>query len=200
MMNFTDIISVDPGQKTLGSLHPEITDTILRNSVLGVKNESTHSYGLLGVFFAAATPGSRRYGLCILLLRMLFATIVIVAGSFILYGEISAPAIPLAPQVYAIALIVIGSMLAVGFLSRIATLTGFAGFAYIAVSAIFMGVFNISALMLCMGSLAFLMLGTGRYSLDFFIRKSIHNRSVNRRRKIAERRLTYQAYRYASLN
>lgn len=199
-MNISDIISVNPTQKTLGSLHPEITGRILRNSGIARDNHTSHSNYLMNLIFASSSPGGWKYGICLFLLRLCFAAIMIVSGSLILSGEINAPTSLLPADVYAISQIVVGGMLALGFLSRLAMLAGFSGCAYIAACKIMAGIFSVSSLMLCMGCLIFFILGTGRISIDFLIRMGLIRNSHRRQRKLVANRLSYKAYRYATLN
>ena len=200
MMNFTDVISVDPGQMTLGSLQPAQTGRVLENSDLSASSRNANSQNFWNVVFASATPRSNRYGLCILLLRFLFSAVMIVAGTFILMGKINASFTLLPTETYAVTLIVFGGMLALGLLSRIAMAGGVVLFGFSMTNTIMAGVFNVSAIMLCLACLVFLMLGTGRFSLDGLIRSSIIRHSINRRKKIAANRMSYKAYRYASYN
>lgn len=197
-MNISNIISVDPAQKTLGYIHSEITGRLLRNSGIARNNEPSHSQYLLNLIFASASPGGWKYGICLLILRLFFAAIMIVSGSFILSGEINAPALPIPAEVYAISQIVIGGMLAFGFFSRFAMLAGFTGYAHIATCKIIAGIFSMSSLMLCMACLIFFILGTGRISIDFLIRTGIIRHIRRRRRRLAILRLSYRAY--ASMN
>lgn len=199
-MNISEIISVDPAQKTLGYLHYEFTGRLLRNSGIARNNEPSHSKYLLNLIFASSSPGGWKYGICLLILRLFFAAIMIVSGSFILSGEINAPTTLIHPEIYAISQIVIGGMLALGFFSRFAMLAGFSGYAYIATCKIISGIFSISSLTLCMACLIFFILGTGRLSLDFLIRTTILRHTRCRRRKLAKRRMSYKAIHYASLN
>lgn len=172
-MNISNIISVDPAQKTLGYIHSELTGRLLRNSGISRNREPSHSQYALNLIFASSSPGGWKYGICLLVLRLFFAAIMIVSGSFILSGEIYPPAFPIPSDIYAISQIIIGGMLAFGFFSRFAMLAGFTGYAYIAGCKILAGVFSISSLMLCMACLIFFILGTGRLSLDFLIRMGI---------------------------
>lgn len=199
-MNVSDIISIDPTQKTLGALHSEFTGRLLRNSGITRHNTTSHSGYLLNLIFASSSPGGWKYGICLMMLRFLFAAIMIVSGSFILSGEINAPTSLIPAHVYAIAQIVTGGMLALGFLSRFAMLTAFAGYSYIAVCKIMAGIFSVSSLMLCMGCLVFFILGTGRLSIDFLIRYSVVRHTHRRHIKMASERLSYRAYRYSSMN
>lgn len=200
MMNFTDVISVDPGQMTLGSLHPAKSGNPLENSAVPAAHQAAGTDDAWNVVFASATPHSNRYGICILMLRFLFAAVMIVAGSFILTGQINSSFTLFPTDIYAVTMIVFGGMLALGFLSRLAMLGGTAIFGFAVFHTIMAGLFNMSFIMLCLGCLVFLMLGNGRFSIDGFIRQSIRRHQIRRRKKIAANRLTYRAYRYANYN
>lgn len=199
-MNITDILSVDPGQNTLGSLHKDIAGTILRNSGIVRDNVHSNSSYSLNLIFASATPGGMRYGLCLLIFRAMFAAILIVSGSFILSGEIvrQVPLIPI--EIFAIGEITIGCLLFLGLLTRFTMLTALVGFGMIAVFNIMNGIFNMSSLMLCMTSFIFLILGSGKLSCDFLIRKAIISRDNKKRRKLISDRMSYRAYKVAGYN
>lgn len=199
-MNITDILSVDPGQNTLGSLHKDIAGTILRNSGIVRDNVHSNSSYSLNLIFASATPGGMRYGLCLLIFRAMFAAILIVSGSFILSGEIvrQVPLIPI--EIFAIGEITVGCLLFLGLLTRFTMLTALVGFGMIAVFNIMNGIFNMSSLMLCMTSFIFLILGSGKLSCDFLIRKAIISRDNKKRRKLISDRMSYHAYKVAGYN
>lgn len=199
-MNITDIISVDPGQNTLGALHKNITGKILRNSGITRNNEPSSTSYFLTLIFASAAPGGMRYGLCMFVFRAMFAAILIVSGSFILSGEIvrTIPIIPI--EIFAISEIVIGALLFLGFLSRFTMLTALVGFGIIATVNVINGVFNMSSLMLCMTSFIFLILGSGKISCDFLIRKAIVRQCSRRRSKMVADRMSYRAYKVAGYN
>lgn len=199
-MNITDILSVDPGQNTLGSLHKDIAGTILRNSGIVRDNVHSNSSYSLNLIFASATPGGMRYGLCLLIFRAMFAAILIVSGSFILSGEIvrQVPLIPI--EIFAIGEITVGCLLFLGLLTRFTMLTALVGFGMIAVFNIMNGIFNMSSLMLCMTSFIFLILGSGKLSCDFLIRKAIISRDNKKRRKLISDRMSYRAYKVAGYN
>lgn len=199
-MNITDILSVDPGQNTLGSLHKDIAGTILRNSGIVRENEHSSSTYLLNLIFASAAPGGMRYGLCLLTFRVMFAAILIVSGSFILTGEIVRSVPFISTEIFAMGEIVVGSLLFLGLFTRFAMLTALSGFGTIAVFNIMSGVFNMSSLMLCMTSFIFLILGSGKLSCDFLIRKAIIKHVARKRRKLIANRMSYRAYRVAGYN
>ncbi len=198
-MNIPNILSVDPGQYTLGTLHKDIAGKILRNAGITRDNEPSHSKYMLNLISVSAAPGRLRYGFCILMFRLMFAAILIMSGSFILSGEINTPTTLLPANVFAITEITIGSMLALGFLSRGAMIASFLCFGAIAITKITAGIFSVSSLMMCMSSFFFLILGSGKLSCDFLIRKAIilHNR--RRRRRLVAQRMSYRAYRVSNL-
>ncbi len=93
-----------------------------------------------------------------------------------------------------------GSLLAIGLLSRIAMLTATCVFGYLSVIAIMAGYFDIQTLMLCFGSLVFLTIGTGKYSCDFLIRKAMVIRAKRKQKELREHRLSYRAYSLHNMN
>ncbi len=171
-MDITNIISVDPAQKPLGAIHTEITERILRNSNISHGDDLISSRQFFNFVFG--TPSrSTLFSSCALLLRTLFAAVLILSGSLILMDEVNAPTTFISPQTFAIGQIIIGGMLFLGFLSRFAMAVGFAGFAFVATKAILAGMLSVSPILLGVICLTFMILGTGRFSCDFLIRKSI---------------------------
>lgn len=196
-MSITKIISIDPTRKTLGSIHSEITERILRNSNISHGDNTLSSRQLVNFIFGIPS-GSTLFNSCIFLVRTLFATVLILSGSLILSNEVNAPTTFIAPQLFAIGQILIGGMLFFGLLSRLAMAAGFTAFAFVAVKSILAGSLVISPIVLGSICLIFMLLGTGRFSCDFLIRKAIILNAVRKRKKIAEHRLSYRAYRYSS--
>lgn len=194
-MNLSDIISVDPAKTTLGALHPEVASRLLRNSRIYRKVAPPAKRTALNFFFASLAPGVNRFGGYMLLFRCLFAALLIVSGSFILYGEIEAPESLMPGHVFAIIEIVAGSMLALGFFNRLASLAVTIMFATVSVTSILHGVFDMQSFLTLFGCLLFLLLGTGKYSCDFLIRKAIIAKAAKRRNRLEQERLTYKAFR-----
>lgn len=195
-MNIADTISVNPVSKTLGALHPEAAARFFNtNTSDAVKKAKSSRQTVSGILFASSTPSVNHFGATILLLRLLFSTILIVSGSLILSGEIFAPTEMINAEYLGLGEIIAGSMLALGFLSRVAMGISTGLFGYIAAMAIMSGVFDMQALLCCMGSLVFLVMGTGKYSCDFLLRKTIILQARRRQKRIREQRLSYRAYR-----
>ena len=190
-----DTISVNPVKKTLGALHPDATVKFLRNRALAARSLN-HRKLFLNFTFACSTPGVKRFSGYMLLFRCMLAALLIVSGSFILYGEIEAPATLLEPHLFALTEIIAGGLLVIGFLTRLATACLTLLFGVMATEAVMAGVFDMTALLLCAGCVAFFIMGAGRFSCDFLIRKAIIKGASRRRRTNKSNRKTYRAYRY----
>lgn len=192
----TDIISVNPGKMTLGALHPEATEKLIRSSAKMLSTPATTKNGFLNFVFASSTPGVGRFGSYMLICRLLFSALLIVSGAFILSGEINAPAVPFIPFYFAIAELVAGSMIGLGLLTRIASFSCGLLFAYLSVMSILSGIFDMTNLILTFSCVAFAMFGGGKFSVDFLIRKGLINHAIRKRQKMEQNRLSYKAYRY----
>lgn len=195
-MNNSDIISVNPGQNTLGSLRSEFSNHTLRYSINATLDGVVVDKDLVNFVFGSSSV-FRRKGLTVLMIRILLSVIIIFSGCYILNEEMSLSTSIFTTNTYAISQIILGGMLAIGFLTRFATFAGFAGFGYMTINAVNAGVFNSLSLVICLLCLAFIFLGAGKYSADFLIRKIILTYPHRRRSKIAEHRLSYRAYRYS---
>ncbi|MDE6444605.1 MAG: DoxX family protein [Muribaculaceae bacterium] len=193
MNAMADIISVDPAQTTLGALHPEFAERIARKVKVETPSFSRRMW--LDMTFACATPGVARNSRTMLLLRLCFAALMIVSGAFILSGEIYSPLAGFDAVTFAALELAVGSMLALGLFTRFAMFAAVAGFGFMSFQSISAGIFDMQSLLCCLTSLSFLLLGSGRYSADFLLRKSIILRAAKRRRKMQADRLSYKAYR-----
>lgn len=127
--------------------------------------------------------------------RLLFSALLIISGSFILSGEILPSTYIIDSFYLGLGEIIAGSMLALGLLSRFVMGSATLFFGYVAIISIMSGIFDMQALLCCMSSLVFFIMGAGKYSCDFLIRKSILLRSIRHQKKIREQRLSYRAYR-----
>ncbi len=199
-MNISETISVNPVSKTLGTLNTEATLEFIRNHTASAERSAKTSNRPAGkMLLASSTPGVASYGVAILLLRFLFAAMLIVSGSFILSGEIMSPFGFIDSVAFATGEIIIGGMLALGLLSRVAMSIAVLCFGYASFLSIEAGVFDLQSLLLCLGSSFFLIMGTGRFSCDFLIRKAIVLRRQRKERKLRQDRLTYRAYRIQNM-
>lgn len=200
-MNIADTISVNPVSKTLGALHPEAAVRYFNTYAAdNSRQKKTAKKSFSKFFFASSAPSVNRFGATVLLFRFLFATIFIISGSFILSGNLQAPVDFISPLYFGLGEIIVGSLLAIGLLSRIAMLTATCVFGYLSVIDIMAGYFDIQTLMLCFGSLVFLTIGTGKYSCDFLIRKAMVIRAKRKQKELREHRLSYRAYSLHNMN
>ena len=194
-MNATaaEILSVDPAEITLGALHPEFTARLARK--VNVETPTVSKMTWLNMVFACSTPGVVRNSRNMLLLRLCFAALLIVSGAFILSSEIVSPLADYSPALFAALEIAAGSMLALGLFTRFAMFAAVAGFGFMSFMSISAGVFDMQSLLSCLASLTFFLLGAGRYSSDFILRKAIIRSAARRRRQRKADRLSSKAYR-----
>lgn len=189
-MNISDIISVNPGRLTLGYLHPEKAGRLLRKTVIVRNLRNTHKSRYLNAVFTCTAPQADCFGSCMLLFRFLFAALLIVNGSFIASGEIYAPRFMPESSVFSIVEIVAGSLLAIGLFTRPVMTAVAIGLGIMTTEAVAAGVFDSASLAMLFGSVVFVILGSGKYSCDFLIRKAI----ILRRRKAKKEEMTYKAF------
>lgn len=194
-MSIADTISVNPVSKTLGALHPEAAIRYFNTYATdSLRQKKTAKKSFSKFFFASSAPSVNRFGATVLLFRFLFATIFIVSGCFIISGNLQVPVEFVSPLYFGLGEIIVGSLLAIGLLSRVVMLAATCVFGYLSVIAILSGYFDIQALLLCLGSLVFLTIGTGKYSCDFLIRKALVIRAKRKQKELREQRLSYRAY------
>ena len=198
-MNIAETISVNPVSKTLGAMNPEATMEFIRSHSNQAQTEKIEKNRSSKILLASSTPNVKGFGVAMLVLRFLFASLLIVSGSLILYGETISNIGFMDPQIIAIAEITIGAMLALGLFSRVAMSASVICFGYASFLSIEAGVFDLQSLLLCLGSSYFLIMGTGRFSCDFLIRKAMVIRRQRKERKLREDRLTYRAYRIQNM-
>lgn len=192
-MNVAETISINPVDKTLGALNPAAAARFVREHTAPVKSTSNKK-GVLDFCFATSAPGMKRFGKQMLLFRSMFATLLIISGSFLVSGEIVSTSDLLTSTTLGIAEIVMGSMLVLGFLSRYAMMASTVLFGIFAGTSIANGVFDTSALLFCLGSMVFMIVGTGKFSADFLIKKALITRAITHRHQQRADRLTYRAY------
>lgn len=193
-MKFSRVLSVDPGRITLGALHPEAAGRIIRTKVLSPVYKQHDSRNRLNIALACTTPGVNLYGSYILLLRVLFASLLIVSGALILDNEIIAPENIMDNKIFAWGEIIAGAMLATGLFSRFAMMASAVVFCIIAVKSTIGGEFDMQSIACFIGCAIFLIAGAGKYSLDFLIRKAIIDYALRKRRKMKKDRMSFKAY------
>lgn len=201
-MNIAETISVNPVSKTLGAINfrsETALGLLYTESAKSLKQNRTGKNSFSKFLFASSSPSVKGFGKSMLLFRLLFSALLIVSGSFILSGEITASTNLIDSQYLALGEIIVGGLLALGLFSRFAMGVSTLFFGYVATLSIMSGVFDLQALMWCLGSLVFFAMGTGKYSSDFLIRKAILLRSRRREEKLRENRLSYRAFRIQNM-
>lgn len=193
-MNIAETISINPVDKTLGALNPAAAARFVREHTAPART-SSNKKGILDFCLASSAPGVSRFGRQMLLFRTMFATLLIISGSFLLSGELTFTSGLFSSSTLGIAEIMMGSMLVLGFLSRFAMIGSTLLFGILAGVSVANGVFDMAALLCCLGSMVFMTMGAGKFSADFLIKKAIINRAIARRRQQRADRLTYRAYR-----
>lgn len=196
-MNISDTLSVDPGRTTLGALNPEFSADFLRAKRIADSNKRS-ALAVLNFIFATNGLKSNVSAGAMAFLRCALGAALIVSGAFILSGEIVSPSNIISPEIYAYLEIAVGTLLAVGLLTRFAMGAATIGFGIIATMNVINGVFDMQAMMTCLCCMVFTIFGAGRFSSDFLVKKVFLNHSVNKRRKMIENKMSYRAFRYAA--
>ena len=197
-MKVSDTLSVNPGSTTLGNLHPDFDAKFLRRKgMVNIRREKSEKK-TLNFIFAINALRSNGKAVAMLLIRWALGVLLIVSGSLILSGEIYTPVDYFDSDIFAILEVVAGSMLVLGLFTRFAMGVATIGFAIVSILAICKGLFDMQSLMSTISCMVFLIFGSGKYSADFLIRKAIIQHNNRRRRKLNDKKLSYQAFRYAS--
>ena len=163
-MKITDTISVNPGKTAVG--HETLTNSLLRTPVINKENISNH-IDLISFICPSTGLGIDAFKKYALPLRCIYATILIIAGLILLEDPMS--------KSIALGIIEIttGGFLAVGLLTRPVMIAASLYFIITSALSIRVGATDITTLSLLFGSLLFSAFGSGKYSLDFIIRKAI---------------------------
>ena len=178
-MKIADTISVNPSKTALG--HTENpTATIFRNPVLCAEVPS-HSMNVISLVFPTSKGGVYEYKKYEVPLRALFATILIVTGISLLTGGFSSY-----NMAFAICGLSFGTFLALGLFTRPVMIGAAVYYCITGALAIRSGAPDVSVFSLMFGCLIFAVIGSGKYSFDALIRKSImrHKKSKKINNKV----------------
>lgn len=129
-----------------------------------------------------------------LIMRFLFAAILMASGCLTLEGSIGNALTVLPDKIFGIMQISAGGMLALGLMTRVSILS----LGIILSASIFItfknGMPDMSALSSLFTCLLFFIMGAGKYSLDFLIRKGIITGASRRRKRREMKRMSYKAF------
>ncbi len=195
-MAASNVISVNPGQKTLGALHPEVLARLARRriDISAAKNNAAKTLNL--IFAVKEAKGNRR-SMLLLVARIIVGFLFILSG----YAGLTqglAPVSYIQPHEYGIIMIVLGSMLGVGLFTRPVFLLGFLAWATASVVQAISGVISMESCLWAACSMIFCFTGAGRWSLDMALRHIVYTTFFGRRRETrqARQRLSYKAFSY----
>ena len=202
-----NVISVNPGKKTLGALNIDLISKVARSCrpvsrAIRTPRFKTVCNVVFGINKSVTPSWSSK----------LWLSRSVVSAYFLITGIIGISA-STGNALHALSIfnIVAACMIFLGFLSRIASASGFMLYAAIAVSAAFgyswhlssatTPVFESMAVMQAIMYLLIAVTGPGRYSIDQLLRRYIFRkakrRAILRARHAAENRMSYKAWREA---
>lgn len=200
-MNASNVISIDPGQKTLGTLNMQGAPTFLRKHV--ITEQAAGKRGkrvLLNTLFARCGISSGARSLRLVIMRVVFAGLLTICGIMRLTSVDEVIYDMSLPHIASIIMFVVASSLATGLLVRpvssIATLL----WGILGVMQLLVGEFVPEIWFCAFGTLVFAVSGAGRYSLDGLARHllSRERREGRKSRKLASKRMSYEAFKYAN--
>ena len=189
-MKIQDTISVNPSKTALGHSESSVSG-IFRSQVI---NQEAHEskVDFLSFVFPTTNFGISSLKNFSLPLRALFSTILIVAGLTILENSVGFHSAG-----FGIVEIIFGGFLALGLLTRPVMFGAAVYFAISAALSIRYGNADITSLALMFGCFVFSVTGSGKYSLDLLLRKSVKKAIKNHNIKKADLAMGYKAFHYA---
>ncbi len=194
-----NVISVNPAQKTLGALHPEMLDKVARGCRVSNASSESGIKTAVNLFFGISKNSLSVSG-------KMFAARLIASAWFIMTGI--ALGIDFSLFNTGAVSIILGSMIFLGLFSRVSSLTA----ATILVTSIsmtdvlsmdFASFISIHSIQILSAAVCLIVavMGPGFYSIDQLIRRSIFKGikkyNKNRAAHSAEMRLSYKAFQYA---
>lgn len=190
-MKTTDTISVNPSKATLGRVHEEAVEKLIRASVIERTGTKAARSEVISIVFPGTKSGLKQFRNYSLPLRTLFATILIVSGLTIVQGN----AIGYNSLGTGIVEMVAGALLAIGLLTRPVMLLASIFFGIAGAIGMRNGITDLNLFSLMFGSAIFASIGSGKYSFDTMIRSALCR---NFRRKIIDKSMGYKAFQYAT--
>lgn len=200
-MTQASVISVNPAKSTLGDLNPDINAGLLRRRVLERESRGVSFKKVVNGAFALGGTKVRNRSVKLMLVRSIGGAVLLLSGIAAGFGG-SFPTAELMQSgafhasIAAVMMIVGGISLCLGLLSRI-TMSGIALVSTVLLAVgLSRGVWLADDAMLAVSGLAFAMVGPGFHSLDATLRRNLFAACRRRAERRAERRLSYEAFRY----
>lgn len=183
-MKIADTISVNPSKTTLGQVETA-SDSIFRRPVVGVVEDS-HAFNFSKILFPSLNEGTAEYKKYDVPLRTLFATILIATGITLLESSVSIA--------LGVCSLCFGGFLALGLLTRPVMLAAAVYYCITGALSLRSGNVDLSVFSLMFGSLIFAVIGAGKYSCDFLLKRAIVRRKRNCHLKLKENMMGYKAF------
>ncbi|MBD5190387.1 MAG: hypothetical protein HDS93_00810 [Bacteroidales bacterium] len=185
-MTADKVISVNPSQATLGSLHPEITARYLRQHCT-VPNHT--SLGKRIFRFATAATASKSLSTKMVLIRILSAAMLLILSQSTLLSSTDLPSS---------LLIVSGLFFATGFMTvpTAAVMTVLSVFAIITGCA--HGITPLISMLSLMISAIIMLMGPGKISADYILTRLMRHRIIRSKRNRINAPISYKAFRNAN--
>lgn len=197
----SNVISVNPATSTLGDLNPGATARILRRRVLEQQAEKPSFKKMLDAAFALGGDRRHSHSVSLLLLRSVVGALLITCGLASGFGGLTPTSEVMQssafmPSVGSVLQIVAGVSLCLGLLTRVtlSVVSIVAGVVF--AMGIAFGVFVEGVALTAALSMVLAVVGPGNVSLDSQIRGAAFHAYRNHARRKAERRLSYEAFRY----
>lgn len=192
-MSEIHVVSVNPAGETLGSLNKETAINILRVKEMVPSAPRTDGFKrFVDFIFGNKTTLAKKWQWRLLLTRGICGAIMIGYGIGILAADIVSGSL----------LISAGALAILGLFDRVTALSVAGYFIYLATESISAGQIDWILALPLLASLPGVFFGAGRISSDFLIRKSLlrfHRKHKERReRKLSEKKLSYQAFRFSA--
>lgn len=198
-MNAANVISVDPGKKTLGTLNLSGAPGFLRTNIASKIGTTTQrsSHKLLNLTFASVCPTSTQRSGRILLMRLLLAGLM-TACALLPQAQADIEIYELSlPHIVMITLLVAAGSMTLGLLMRPVLILSTGLFFTVATLQALVGEFNVELWFCGFSSLMLAISGSGRISLDGLFHHLLgEKRSFRKRQAHARRRMSYEAFKF----
>lgn len=189
-MNATQVISVNPGKKTIGELLLEARkNEPASHSIVAAVTRKPKGHSLMNALTGISAKASKSTSRRLLFLRVITAAILGGLAWYSWYAEAE-------PMLF-IPLIVLGGSLLTGFLTRIVSIGMLGTFVYFAFQGLAAPVISGA---LAFTALVFAILGPGRYSIDQLIRHAALSASKRRNSSSTIPRMKFDYRSYSRLS
>lgn len=194
-MNNANVISVNPGIKTMGELNiEEITLSRISRTISNPGQKSSTFKHILNATFGINSDVTSRWSAKLASIRVAAGSIMLALGAFSLQGAQAG----MAPQALGIVSIALGVSLILGLFTRLISIGALGVAIAIAFESISGGALDSTALTVALSGIIMGILGPGHYSLDQIMRKGLYTLYRNRNRHDPDRDPSRIAFDYSA--